>query len=1214
MSIVKLLLPVRPLMLTVGLATLLLAGAALAQPSQKPLLSRDGGGVKPNIMLTMDDSGSMMFQHMPENKIYVGSYSVDSPVGGNSVRMDPGDDHTLSSFFIGTIAAQRGTSNYLQKLMRSPDTNTIYYNPEVRYLPWALATYPLPAATSSNPAGRKANSPVTAAYRDPMNPSGGGTVNLTNYRNVDTTWCFRDNRTDCDSNSESYDPGLYYRLNKTAAGAYQNPATASNYTEYSINRELTFPKVAARTDCAGALGTSGCSQVEERQNFANWFTYYRTRNLLARGALVEAFSESTDTFRVGWGRINQSTSTSIDGVSTKVIEAGVRDFTASTKANLFNWLFALPANGGTPLPGAMRAVGEYYSRADTKGPWADNPGVGTTADKTCRRSYHIMVTDGYWNSTTTSVGNSDKTDGNVITATGRSYKYLATRPYKDDTSNTLADYAMEYWKKDLRTDLANNVIPSADNPAFWQHMVNFTVGLGVRGTLIPDKLPGGLLNPATDLPALTSGSKVWGSDRIDDLWHSALNSRGEFISAKDPTELASAVRNSVGQALQRELREAGVATASTILQDGNRKYVPLYKTGDWSGDIQTYILDASGQAGAQIWTAESKLPAWGSRNIVTWNTNSTPASAVAFTWATMGATNQVNLGTVSTTPTSTATDMVNFLRGDRSKEGDGQPFRARKGVLGDFINSNPVLVKDSLNMGYATLPAAQGGTSYASFLTYKAGRTATLFVGGNDGMLHAFKDTIGAVPADDGKEVFAYVPKTVYSNLSKLADKTYGTTPLYHQFYVDGPLVEADAFVNAPGAGGPSWRNYVLGSLGAGGRAVFGLDVTDTASLGASSVRWELSSASNGDMGYVTAPIEVGVLPNGEWVAIFGNGGFSTSGKAVLFVVNLQTGAAQTLEVGTAGANGLGGVGVVRNGVGQITTLYAGDLKGNLWKFNYLATASSRFEMAGGSAFFTATHTDGVAQPITQAPVVFDHSLGGKIVVFGTGLLATEVDANSTAMQATYGVWDKAGDSVLRPMGRTNVVSRSLTAVAGAGGATFYSLSGTPVDWTSASQRGWVINLDVAAGMRVVYPSQAVSANLALVSVVKPASSVVVCESAIGSGANLLIPVEQGVNPIYRMFDTDGNGLINDTDAIVAGYGTNADGVDAVVRGTPTCSGGICTTKISIQNTTSQIGASIQAPTPAPPGPGGPPVDPNNPGPRSVKDRVWRHIINPPIR
>lgn len=1239
----------------------LLAGNAQAQPSQSPLISRDGGGVKPNIMLTMDDSGSMMFQHMPELKIYInnydasktetqnnsaGAYSLSSPVGGSSVRMDPNDNATLggpgsangsSSQFLGTIAAQRGSTNFRQKLMRSPDTNTIYYNPEVRYLPWALVTYPLPVATSTNPAGRMANSPITAAYRDPMNPSSGGVINLTDVRDISDSgldWCYYSSDNSCSQpavttsctgsgkrkvctdtpDTRAYDPGLYYRLKKSA-GVYLNPSAAGNYTEYSINRETVFPKVATRTDCAGSVGATGCSQTEERQNFANWFTYYRTRNLLARGSLVEAFAASTDTFRIGWGRINDSSSTSIDGVSTTVIAAGVRDFTTATKTSLFNWLYALPANGGTPLPGAMRAVGEYYSRNDNKGPWTDVPGsTNSTTDKTCRRAYHIMVTDGYWNASTTSVGNSDNTDGLKITGSGREYQYKAVRPYKDDSENRLADYAMEYWKKDLRTDLANGVVPSAQDPAFWQHMVNFMVGLGVRGTLQPDKLAGGLPNPASDLPALIAGTKSWGADEIDDLWHAALNSRGEFISAKDPSELAEAIQRSVGQALQRELREAGVATASTILQAGNRKYVPLYNTGTWNGDIQAFILDAEGQAGVQTWAAEAKMPVWTSRNIVTWNTDLSTAAGAPFTLAAMGSSNLTSLGTLTTTPTSTQAELVNFLTGDRSKEGDGKPFRERKGVLGDVIDANPVLVKDAVNMGYGTLPSTQGGSDsrYTDFLTVKAARTPTIFVGANDGMLHAFKDTLGAVTADDGKEVFAYVPKAVYANLSKLADPSYGTNALYHQFFVDGPLVEADAFINAPGASSPSWRNYLIGSLGAGGRAVFALDVTNTASLGASTVRWELSSSSNADLGYITAPIEVGVLPNGEWVAIFGNGGFSSAGKAVLFVVNLQSGVAQTLVVDTAGSNGLGGVGVVRNATGQITTLYVGDLKGKVWKFDYQASANSRFEITGGVAFFTAAHTDAVAQPITQAPVIFDHSKGSKIVVFATGVLATESDANSTAVQAIYGVWDKAGDTVARPMKRDLAVPatskyllepRSLSAVAGASGTTYYSLGGVAVDW-DAGQRGWVINLDISSGLRVVYPSQKVSSKIVMASVIKPANAALVCESSTGSGLNLLIPVEQGVNPTYRLFDTDGNGTINASDALVSGYGTNADGIDAIVRGTPVCADGICTTKVSIQNTTSQIGAHIED------------TDPNGGGgsPRPVKDRVWRRIINPPIR
>lgn len=1167
------------LILLLGSAQLV---SAQGGPAQFPLTSRDGGGVKPNIVLTMDDSGSMMFQHMPETTIFVGSHSVASPVGSNSVRMDPGDDAYLSAFFVGTVAAQPGTSNYRQKLMRSPDTNTIYYNPEVRYRPWPLAS-----------GGRMANSPVASAYRDPMDPTGGGTVNLTNVRVVDTTWCFRDSRTDCSRNDETYDPGLYFRLKKSG-GAYLDPTSASNYDQFSINSPstTTYTKFSGRTDCAGTV----CTRDEERQNFANWFTYYRTRNLLARGSIGEAFAESEDTFRLGWGRINKSTSSSIDGVNTAVIQAGVRDFTATTKTNLFDWVYALPANGGTPLPRAMRLVGEYYKRSDNRGPWTDNPGsVNTSADKTCRRAYHIMVTDGYWNDTTTSVGNSDNTDGSVITGPALTYQYKPEAPYRDGSSNTLADYAMEYWKTDLRTDLNNLVVPSSENPAFWQHMVNFTVGLGVRGTL----------NPEVDLPALTAGTKNWvGTDQIDDLWHAALNSRGSYISAKDPTELAEAIRMSVGSALSRELREAGVATASTTLEDGNRKYVPLYETGTWAGDIQAQALDELGQGGAIVWRAAAKLPAHGARSIYTWRADTSPPQAVQFNWAAMGLDNQAALGAVAATHT---TDFVNFLRGDRSKEGDGQPFRLRKSALGDFVNSTPVLIKDGVNLGYTNLPAAQGGGSpYSAFLTQKAARAAVLFVGGNDGMLHAFKDTRGANEELDGREVFAYVPRAVYPNLYKLTDKDYGTSTMYHQYYVDGPLMETDAYVPAPGDATPSWRNYLLGALGAGGRAVFALDVTNNDSLDASSVRWEISNSNYPDLGHITAPIQAGVLPNGEWVAIFGNGRFSDAGNAVLFVVNLSTGVAQTITLDATGSSGLGGVGVVRNSSGQITTLYAGDYKGQLWRLEYSATAASRFAVAGGVPFFAATSAGGTPQPITQGPVVFDTTRGGRMVMFGTGALDTEADANSVAAQSIYSVWDQAAETLPLPLGRAVLEGRTVTAVSGAGGAVFYSVAGADVNWTS--QRGWVIDLSVIAGLRLVYPPQKASSKIAFMSTISPARSLVACEAAVGSGINFTLSPEIGANPNTRTYDTNGDGVVNSSDAAVAGYATNADGIDAIVRGTMgtgtevgipgKCPPG--TRLTSFQNTTGQMLACIEDDDPT--------------ATRAIRDRVWRRIINPPIR
>ncbi len=1191
-----------------GIVLLFGHGVALGQPAQKPLMSRDGGGVPPNIMLTVDDSGSMMFQHMPENTVYVDSYSVSSPIGGNSVSFHPSDSQVLNSHFAGTIAAMPGTSNWRQKLMRSPDTNTIYYNPDVRYDPWMTAN-----------GTRMEASPVTAAYLDAKDLAGGDAVDLTATGGINGTWCFRGTRNGCDGtqnwSNRVFDPGLYFRLKKDGNGKYLNPADAANYTEYSINTPPVngFPRTAGRTDCLSVAGY--CTQAEERQNFANWFTYYRTRNFLAIGSVAEAFHGLTNNFRLGWGRINQGTDHAIDGVNTKVIEAGVREFGSTTKNNFYSWLFSLPANGGTPLPRAMDAVGTYYKRADNKGPWSDVPGAAnSTPDKTCRRAYQIMVTDGYWNYNPNTAGNSDATDGVTITGPGRAYKYIATKPYSDGNSNMLADYAMKYWKQDLRTDIDNKVAPTSDDPAFWQHMVNITVGLGVRGTL----------NPDTDLGPLTAGTKVWGGDEIDDLWHAALNSRGDFLSAKDPKELSVALKGAVGAVLQRELQEAGVATASATLQDGNRKYVPQYVTTDWVGDVAAYQLDLSGQAGAKVWTASEKIPSAADRNI--WTLSADANQGVVFRYESLPGANRAALGVSNTTEASA---LVEFLRGDRSQEGDGKYFRVRrsaasdtlrnKPVLGDFVNSNPVLVKDGLSMGYTGLASGDGGSSYGAFLTTKAGRPATLFVGANDGMLHAFRDTLSSpAAAEDGREIFAYVPLAVYSTLKELGNKLYGTNSVPHRYFIDGMVAEHDAYVKAPGASTPTWRNLLLGTLGAGGRAVFALDVTDTANLGANTVKWEVSGAQNGDIGYVASAPQVGVLPNGEWVAIFGNGRFSTNNKAVLFVVNINTGALRSLVVDGDGGNGLGGVTVLRNSDGYISSVYAGDMKGNLWKFNYSNSADSKFVVSDdGKPMFRALTESLVSQPITQPPALLKFSQGGYLVVLGTGALSTESEANSTAVQTIYTVWDKPEDTVARTMQAWPVpnvqtqelfASRTLTQLTGASvsAGVYFGSTGNAVNWTT--QRGWKmdltgVNMD---GLRMIYPPQRfLNTNYVLLSAVAPARNVVVCESASGSGINFFIDVTDGRTPAlsdsYVTFDTNGDGLINGSDALVAGQKTDADGIDAIVTGSVTQDANHDVRRVCLQNTKGQSCGEHRQTR-------------GGVGVRQVKDRVWRRIINPPLR
>ncbi|GAB3474222.1 pilus assembly protein [Polaromonas eurypsychrophila] len=1047
--------------------------------------------------------------------------------------------------------------------------------------------------------------------------------------NISARWCVKSLHVDangaelaCPPATRSYTPMLFYRLKKSG-GVYMDPTVTANFDSYNLTNNTkngaagAAPQTyATRTDCTNNV----CSLAQERQNYANWYVYHRSRLLVAQGAIAESFwNMDENKLRVGWGSIHKDYST-IDGDSVATVVAGVRKFTPARKDAMFDFVRNIAVESGTPLRSALWGVGEYYTK---ESPWADDPGNLSFKDpvgsfpKNCRRAYHLLITDGLWNTAgapfNKTVGNFDggapSGDANAfatgypkITTSGNEYQYAPTAPFKDSNSDTLADFASYFFNQDLRPTLDNNAQPTPPNKQFWQGMVNYTVGIGLKGTL----------DPATDLPALTKGDKTWGTDKVDDLWHAAVNSEGQYFSAKNSSELAEALTSALTTTTQSELREAGVATASSVLEDGNRKYIPFYKSGAWTGDVRAFELDAKGLTkvgsgpNGELWSAGSKLPAWSLRNILTWNSSTGAPSA--FTWADMGAINQAAIG-----PIAGSSALVDYLRGDASNEETSavptNPYRARGTRLGDFINSNPVLVKGGIDLGYQTL--TDGGSAYSTYrTTVKAVRPGVLFVGANDGMVHAFKDTQGAVAADDGKEIFAYVPREVYPNLSKLSDKDYGLTTLYHQFFVDGAFSETDAYVKATSAAATaSWRNYLVGSLGSGGRAVMAFDVTDMSSPGAANIKWEFSQANDGDLGYVSAPVEVGVLPNGTWVAVFGNGPFSTDGKAVLFVLNLETGAATKLVVDAlTPANGLGGVGVQRDASGYITNLFAGDLNGSLWKFNYDAGAASKFVVSGTQPLFRATSPLVAVQPITQAPLVYDHSLGGKLVVFATGKLLVEADRDTTGVQSMYAVWDKPADTVTRPMSRASLAARALSKVTGASGSVFYSLSGTSVNYSSL-ERGWVIDLSVIegaknllSGQRVIYPPQKVSLKLALLSTIAPAEQAAVCTAATGLGANYLIPVQDGLNPSYKLFDTNGDGFFNSSDTAVTGYATNVDGIDSVVKGlAPPAAPGECQ-KISLQNTTGQVTACEEVELP--------PVGSTT----TIRDRTWRRIINPPIR
>ncbi|HET6789671.1 MAG TPA: PilC/PilY family type IV pilus protein, partial [Aquabacterium sp.] len=373
--------------------------------------------------------------------------------------------------------------------------------------------------------------------------------------------------------------------------------------------------------------------------------------------------------------------------------------------------------------------------------------------------------------------------------------------------------------------------------AFWQHLTTFTVGLGITGT----KDPALGAPPSGGWPAPVAD----GATAVDDLWHAAVNGRGKYLSASNPQEFQDALDETLNEIFASQTAPSGVAVSSFVITSGSKKYVPSFSQPQWIGDITAYDM-STGSTGGIVCKASEQLPAANLRNIFIWN----GASAVEFnnTLSTdMRAAALWNLA--ADAPDS----LINFLRGDRSLEGNGYRCRGdmpgttvcsvrktgeeNRGLLGDVVNSMPTLIKGNVDLSYEFLPSSAAGRStYRSFVSSKKKRSVgALFVGANDGMLHAFDDS-------NGKEVFAFIPQAVMGNLARLADINYGGTTdevatNSHRYFVDGPMTESDAYL------GSTWTNVLVGSTGAGGKSVFALkmDTTTPTSLNANSVMWEIN-------------------------------------------------------------------------------------------------------------------------------------------------------------------------------------------------------------------------------------------------------------------------------------------------------------------------------------------------------------------------------------
>lgn len=523
--------------------------------------------------------------------------------------------------------------------------------------------------------------------------------------------------------------------------------------------------------------------------------------------------------------------------------------------------------------------------------------------------------------------------------------------------------------------------------------------------------------------------------------------------------LSAQLREAFQQVLLISRPLGKLATNSTRINGRTLLYQAEYDSRDWTGDLRGYRFDeATLDIGAEVWKASDRVPNYTTRKVITFNpTLGARGQAVNFELANLSSAQQAALH-----PTNAVIrqQLVNYLKGDQSLERNlGGSFRDRSKLIGDVANSNPAVMSRE-SYGYERSRSISEAESYIAYLESKVGRGDYVFVGANDGMLHAFDGSSGS---NGGREVFAFIPNGVFNNLKDLAVPAYT-----HKFFVDGSPTLSDVRI------GGSWRTVLVGGLGAGGRSVYALDVTNPTSFGPANVLWEFSDP---DLGFTIGQPRIAALPDGRFAAIFGNGYNSNNNKAFLFVVNIATGELIRkidLGVGTAAdTNGLGSVvlldasGVAKpraNGVKdpyaattsgpdqflfdlRVDTAFAGDQFGNVWKFDLSAQNPGSWSFV---KLYQAVDDGNLRQRITAAPQAAAHPLGGVLTFFGTGRYFTTTDNeqfDTDAINSFYAVWDTGLHSLTAassPLNRSVLAARTLGADVSFEGETFRTVEAPP--------------------------------------------------------------------------------------------------------------------------------------------------------------------------
>jgi len=1034
------------------------------------------------------------------------------------------------------------------------------------------------------------------------------------------------------------------------ASKYYNISSLGTYTGDQLNQ--FFSKYNGSFNGTLGLLTGSPTRLDIVKKAATSFT----------NSLIPTTGASP-TVRLGLARYN--------GGTGGELLAAIGDLDTAKATTITTQIAGFAADSSTPLAETLSDIGRYFAIGNTTGNLTPHPATSTattlpTVDAVfnshsilnstgstplaapilgaCQKSSVIILSDGLPSadrdvSTYFQDYDGDCSGSNSSLCTTYDMKKAYAYPGGNggtpnrsissagsESSDYLDDVAQALYEMDLRPDLAK--INGEKN-----NITTYTVGFA---------------DPAID-PSIAGVNPL--------LRDTAIQGGGQFIYAADTTTLADALDNITSDIISKVSSSSSVVANSSKLDSGAAIYQGKFDSADWTGSLLMLPLGVSedangngildpgedtnnngildgGAIGTALWNAAEHIPAFGSRNILTYDPAGTP-KGITFVCANLTAGQKTALGISNCfSTTDQGVWRLNYIRGDwaheeknpqrtdadtiRSSTAADRVFRNRTHldkttlamvapdpwVLGDIVNSNPAYVSAE-NYGYDKLSGAEG-SSYKAFVTSNASRRKMVYVGANDGMLHGFDASSSGT--DSGKEILAYVPNAVYSGLNMLSSPSYT-----HQYSVDGSPRVADAYFSS------AWHTMLVSTTGAGGKAVFGLDVTDPSSFGGSNVLWEVSDTDSpaasdltsdttakrgfaNNMGYALPQASIVKMHDGSWAAIVANGYGSVNNLAVLYIIDVQTGhiiaAIDTKAGSSAVPNGLSSpIAVDTNDDRVVDSIYAGDLLGNMWKFDVSSSNTNQWKVAYGTtatpaplfvACANASSCDTTRQPITAKPQsskVGSSQSTGVMVYFGTGKYFETIDNNVTGAQTQtfYGIWDNNA-----AVAKSDLQAQSISAGVTAGGYHVQVSTNNTVNYPS--QKGWYMDLlkpseTTSDGERVVSAPLLRNGHIIFNSLTPiPPSGTDICGAGSDGTSWLMeldaltgsrLPDTAGGTP----WDISGDGKIDASDLVtIAGAVTSVSGKQSTV-GTASTPGVVTAGKLEYKYTSGSKAGQIEVTT-----------------------------------